>query len=127
MCIRDSYTTMDFVVDILVTVFHKSESEAEKIMLNVHKKGVGICGVYPYELAETKVETVTALAKNNGFPLKSSMEKAQYMISKELSATLGFAVREAKKRRHEYVCVEHVLFAILHDAYGVEILSLIHI
>ncbi|MDY0361973.1 MAG: ATP-dependent Clp protease adaptor ClpS [Desulforegulaceae bacterium] len=73
---NDDYTTMDFVVDILITVFHKSEAEAEKIMLNVHKKGVGICGVYPYELAETKVETVTALAKNSGFPLKSTMEKA---------------------------------------------------
>jgi ATP-dependent Clp protease adaptor protein ClpS len=73
---NDDYTTMDFVVDILMTVFHKSEIEAEKIMLNVHKKGVGVCGVYPYELAETKVETVTDLAKNNGFPLKSTMEKA---------------------------------------------------
>ncbi|MCB9481688.1 MAG: ATP-dependent Clp protease adaptor ClpS [Desulfobacteraceae bacterium] len=73
---NDDYTTMDFVVDILITVFHKSQLEAEKIMLNVHKKGVGICGVYPYELAETKVETVTALAKNSGFPLKSTMEKA---------------------------------------------------
>ncbi|MGE4518584.1 MAG: ATP-dependent Clp protease adaptor ClpS [Desulfobacteraceae bacterium] len=73
---NDDYTTMDFVVDVLITVFHKSEAEAEKIMLNVHKKGVGICGVYPYELAETKVETVTALAKNSGFPLKSTMEKA---------------------------------------------------
>jgi ATP-dependent Clp protease adaptor protein ClpS len=73
---NDDYTTMDFVVEILMTVFNKSESEAEKIMLNVHKKGIGICGVYPYEVAETKVETVSALAKSNGFPLKSSMEKA---------------------------------------------------
>jgi len=73
---NDDYTTMDFVVDVLITVFHKSEAEAEKIMLNVHKKGVGVCGVYPYELAETKVETVTALAKNSGYPLKSTMEKA---------------------------------------------------
>ncbi|MDY0131329.1 MAG: ATP-dependent Clp protease adaptor ClpS [Desulforegulaceae bacterium] len=73
---NDDYTTMEFVVDVLISVFHKSESEAEQIMLNVHKKGIGICGVYPYELAETKVETVTALAKNSGFPLKSTMEKA---------------------------------------------------
>lgn len=73
---NDDYTTMDFVVEVLISVFHKTESEAEKIMLNVHKKGIGICGVYPYEVAETKVETVTTLAKSNGFPLKSSMEKA---------------------------------------------------
>ncbi|MGM0417285.1 MAG: ATP-dependent Clp protease adaptor ClpS [Thermodesulfobacteriota bacterium] len=73
---NDDYTTMDFVIDVLISVFHKSESEAEQIMLNVHKKGVGICGVYPFELAETKVETVTSLARSNGFPLKSSMEKA---------------------------------------------------
>lgn len=73
---NDDYTTMDFVVDILMTVFNKSESEAEQIMLNVHKKGVGLCGIYPFEVAETKVETVITLAKSNGFPLKSSMEKA---------------------------------------------------
>jgi ATP-dependent Clp protease adaptor protein ClpS len=73
---NDDYTTMDFVIDVLISVFYKSESEAEQIMLNVHKKGVGICGVYPFELAETKVETVTSLARSNGFPLKSSMEKA---------------------------------------------------
>ena len=73
---NDDYTTMEFVVDILITVFHKSEAEAELIMLNVHKKGIGLCGIYPYGVAETKVETVTALSRSNGFPLKSSMEKA---------------------------------------------------
>lgn len=73
---NDDYTTMDFVVEILKTVFHKTETEAERIMLNVHKKGLGICGVYPFEVAETKIETVSALAESNGFPLKSSMEKA---------------------------------------------------
>lgn len=73
---NDDYTTMDFVVDILMNVFHKTEFEAEQIMLNVHKKGVGVCEIYPYEVAETKVETVSTLAKSSGFPLKSSMEKA---------------------------------------------------
>lgn len=73
---NDDYTTMEFVVDVLMSVFHKTESEAEIIMMNVHKKGVGLCGVYPFDVAETKVETVKALAESNGFPLKSTMEKA---------------------------------------------------
>lgn len=73
---NDDYTTMEFVVDVLMSVFHKTESEAEIIMMNVHKKGTGLCGVYPFDVAETKVETVTALAESNGFPLKSTMEKA---------------------------------------------------
>ena len=75
LLLNDDYTTMEFVVDVLKTVFHKSETEATRIMLNVHKAGVGICGVYTYEIAETKVDTVHALAKDNGFPLKCSMER----------------------------------------------------
>jgi ATP-dependent Clp protease adaptor protein ClpS len=56
-------------------VFNKSMEEATRIMLNVHRKGVGICGVYSFEIAETKVETVLALARENEFPLKCTMEK----------------------------------------------------
>jgi ATP-dependent Clp protease adaptor protein ClpS len=72
---NDDYTTMEFVVEILMTVFHKSIEESTRIMLNVHKKGIGICGVYTYEQAETKVDTVERLARANGFPLKCSMER----------------------------------------------------
>jgi len=72
---NDDYTTMQFVVDVLMVVFNKSMEEATHIMLNVHKKGVGLCGVYPYEIAETKVDTVDSLARENGFPLKCSMER----------------------------------------------------
>jgi ATP-dependent Clp protease adaptor protein ClpS len=72
---NDDYTTMEFVVEILMSVFKKSPEEAVKIMLNVHHKGIGICGIYPYEVSETKVKTVDALAKENGFPLKCTMEK----------------------------------------------------
>ncbi len=72
---NDDYTTMEFVVEILMFVFKKSSEEAVKIMLNVHHKGVGICGVYPYEVSETKVKTVDALARENDFPLKCTMEK----------------------------------------------------
>ena len=75
MLLNDDYTTMDFVVEVLVYVFQKSSDEAMRIMLNVHRSGVGICGVYPYEVAETKVETVEVLARENGFPLKCIMER----------------------------------------------------
>jgi ATP-dependent Clp protease adaptor protein ClpS len=73
---NDDYTTMEFVVQVLMQVFHKSVAQATHIMLNVHKRGVGMCGVFTYEVAETKVETVTRLARENGHPLKCSMEKA---------------------------------------------------
>ena len=75
LLINDDYTTMEFVVEILMLVFSKSVEEATRIMLNVHRIGVGLCGVYTYEVAETKVETVHALAKERDFPLKCSMEK----------------------------------------------------
>jgi len=73
---NDDYTTMDFVVEILMVVFNKTFEEAEHIMFNVHRQGLGVCGIYSYEVAETKVTMVTSLAKKNGFPLKSSMEKS---------------------------------------------------
>ena len=73
--INDDYTPMDFVVEILVTVFHKSLEVASEIMMNVHKRGRGVCGVYTYEIAETKTETVHRLAEENGYPLRSTMEK----------------------------------------------------
>ena len=72
---NDDYTTMEFVVEVLMHVFNKPDAEATRIMLNVHKKGVGLCGYYPYEVAETKVETVHLLARERGFPLKCTMEQ----------------------------------------------------
>ena len=72
---NDDYTTMEFVVEILMHVFNKSIAEATRIMLNVHRHGIGVCGTYPYELAETKVDTVHLLAREKGFPLKCTMEK----------------------------------------------------
>ncbi len=72
---NDDYTTMDFVVMVLETVFHKSPSEATRIMLNVHRNGIGVCGVYPAEIAETKVNRVHSLAREAGFPLMASMER----------------------------------------------------
>ena len=75
MLLNDDYTTMEFVIEVLVYVFKKSPEEATWIMLNVHRSGVGICGIYPYEVAETKVNTVESLARENGFPLKCIMER----------------------------------------------------
>ena len=72
---NDDYTTMEFVVEILMSVFNKPPEEAVQIMLNVHRNGIGVCGVYTYEISETKVNTVHALARERGFPLKCTMEK----------------------------------------------------
>ena len=72
---NDHYTTMDFVVQVLESIFNKPQPEAVQIMLNIHQKGVGVCGIYTVEIAETKVDTVHFLAKQQGFPLKCSMEE----------------------------------------------------
>ncbi len=72
---NDDYTTMEFVVEILMNVFGKTLEKATQIMLNVHRKGSGVCGLYTREIAETKVETVHNLARQKGYPLKSTMEK----------------------------------------------------
>jgi ATP-dependent Clp protease adaptor protein ClpS len=72
---NDDYTTMDFVVMILEAVFHKNPSEANRIMMQVHRKGVGIAGVYPRDVAETKVVLVHDLARKNEYPLKCSIER----------------------------------------------------
>jgi len=72
---NDNFTTMDFVVRVLEAVFNKPPSEAVQIMLNIHKRGVGFCGVYTAEIAETKVASVHFMAKQKGFPLKCSMEE----------------------------------------------------
>jgi ATP-dependent Clp protease adaptor protein ClpS len=76
LLLNDDYTTMEFVVEVLMKVFRKSVTDATVIMLNVHREGVGVCGVFPYEIAETKMDTVHAMAKEKGFPLKCIMEKA---------------------------------------------------
>ena len=71
---NDDYTPMDFVVEILMEIFNKDETAATQIMLNVHHRGKGVCGVYSYEVAETKVARVHQRAVKCGYPLKASME-----------------------------------------------------
>jgi ATP-dependent Clp protease adaptor protein ClpS len=72
---NDDYTSMDFVVEILTRIFHKTSEEAVQIMLQVHEKGKGVCGVYTYEIAQTKAEQVSRLAKQNEFPLLVTLEE----------------------------------------------------
>jgi ATP-dependent Clp protease adaptor protein ClpS len=71
---NDNYTTMEFVVMVLVNVFRKGEAEAAQIMLDVHRKGIGVAGVYQREIAETKVASVLQMARQAQFPLMASME-----------------------------------------------------
>ena len=73
---NDDYTTMEFVISVLEQVFRKSAVEANRIMLNIHIRGVGQCGTYPFEIAETKVARVHELARSEGYPLKCSIEEA---------------------------------------------------
>ena len=73
--LNDDYSTMDFVIDILVKVFRKSLDESSTIMLNIHNNGREVCGVYTHEIAATKVAQVKTLAREKGFPLKAVMEE----------------------------------------------------
>ncbi len=75
LLLNDDYTPMEFVVLVLQDVFNKSREDAMQIMLHVHQKGVGECGVYPYEVAETKVTRVMDTARKNQHPLQCVMEK----------------------------------------------------
>jgi ATP-dependent Clp protease adaptor protein ClpS len=74
--LNDDYTTMEFVVEVLMSVFQKTASEAYQIMMHVHVNGRGIAGVYPWEVAETKAETVISMARESGFPLQAVTEEA---------------------------------------------------
>ncbi len=75
LMLNDDYTPMEFVVDVLQHIFQKTRDEATQIMLHVHQKGVGICGVYTYEIAETKVTQTVDYARKNQHPLQCTLEK----------------------------------------------------
>jgi ATP-dependent Clp protease adaptor protein ClpS len=72
---NDDYTTMEFVVWILMTVFHHDEETATGIMLHVHKNGIGVAGVYPHDVAETRAAKVETLARSHEYPLRCSLEE----------------------------------------------------
>lgn len=75
LMLNDDYTPMEFVVHVLERFFNKSQQEATRIMLHVHRRGVGVCGVYTYEVAETKVNQTMDLARQNQHPLQCTIEK----------------------------------------------------
>ena len=72
---NDDYTSMEFVIEVLMHIFHKNLANSEKIMLEIHQAGKGTCGIFTHEIAETKVHQVKQLAKTNGFPLLATMEE----------------------------------------------------
>ena len=74
---NDDYTTMEFVIMVLRKIFLKTTEQAESIMWKVHQDGVGVCGVYVYEVAETKLKKTESLARKEGFPLKVTLEKEE--------------------------------------------------
>ncbi|MBG1231635.1 ATP-dependent Clp protease adapter ClpS [Aestuariivirga litoralis] len=76
LLMNDDYTPMEFVVHVLESVFNKTSEDAYTIMLHVHTKGVGVCGVYTFEVAETKLSEVMDMAKQDGHPLQCTMEPA---------------------------------------------------
>ena len=76
LLLNDDYSSMEFVIKVLMQIFHHSFEKATDIMLSVHEKGKGLCGVYTYEIAETKVAYVRKMAKEEKFPLRAIMEEA---------------------------------------------------
>ena len=76
LLLNDDYTPMEFVVIVLKRFFRMDMEEATRVMLHVHQKGVGICGIFPYEVAETKVNQVMEFARQNQHPLQCTLEKA---------------------------------------------------
>jgi ATP-dependent Clp protease adaptor protein ClpS len=76
LMLNDDYTPMEFVVLVLKRFFHMDLEQATRVMLHVHQKGVGVCGIFPYEIAETKVNQVMDFARENQHPLQCTLEKA---------------------------------------------------
>ena len=138
---NDDYTTREFVVWVLQTVFHKNEGDAIAIMSHVHNNGVGVAGVYTFEVAETKVTKTIAARKGAAVPA-AAVDRAdrrirligstrasrglclwKAMLSPELQATLQRAVDDVRGRRHEYLTLEHLLLSILDDPSGADIVT----
>jgi len=75
LLLNDDFTPMEFVIVVLMKIFGMDEQRAATIMMHVHRRGVGVCGIYPYEVAETKVNQVVDFARRNEHPLQCTMEK----------------------------------------------------
>ena len=120
--LNDDYTPMEYVVKLIRIVFRKSESEAVNIMLMVHKKGSGICGIFTKEVAETKVETVLKMAKGDQHPFKMHYG-GRLMISDELEKTLQRTQKYAKSFKHQYMTLEHLLLSMLEDEDVIKVMN----
>lgn len=75
LLLNDDYTSMEFVIDILMSIFYKNFEQAQSIMYEVHEKGKGVCGTYTHEIAQTKIMQVHKRARDSGFPLRAEMEE----------------------------------------------------
>ncbi|KPP83059.1 MAG: ATP-dependent Clp protease adaptor protein ClpS [Oceanicaulis sp. HLUCCA04] len=75
LLLNDDFTPMEFVIQVLMVIFHKDQEDATRVMLHVHQNGVGVCGVFTYEVAETKVAQVMDAARRAQHPLQCTMEK----------------------------------------------------
>ena len=75
LLLNDDYTSMDFVIMVLMEIFHKDAKSANAVMYKIHEEGSGLCGVYDYEIAETKITQVHTLAKEHEFPLRATLEE----------------------------------------------------
>ena len=112
--LNDDYTPMEYVVKLIKMVFSRNEEDAVNIMLMVHKKGSGVCGVYTKEIAETKVFTVEKMAKKRSTSTKM-YNGARIMISDEFEKTLQRTQSYAKKFGHFYMTLEHLLLSLIDD------------
>ena len=120
--LNDDYTTMEFVFHVLETLFQKSPAEAYRIMMQVHLNGRGIAGVYPWEVAETKAEHGGIALPRGRLPVASD-HRGSLMFSTSVEVVLHIAFREAVSRRHAYLTLEHLLYALAHDPDGERILA----
>ena len=122
--LNDDFTPMEFVVHVLEHFFALDHEKATRIMLNVHHNGKGVCGTYTRDIAETKMVSVNEYSRTNEHPLLCTIEEAWIsMLSKELEQTLNDAFRQARERRHEFMTVEHLLFALLGNPTAVHMLN----
>ncbi len=134
--LNDDYTTMDFVVVILEDVFHKTPAEAYRIMMQVHTQGKGLCGMYPFEVAETKVvDGPRSRAARTDFRCERASRRPDSlseqgwwkawtdMFSTSVELLLSVAYREATSRHHTHLTLEHLLYVLAHDTEGERILA----